>query len=159
MYWSERLLVRPLPNPVAGRIIVANPNLASSAACYGTSYLSGAGPHDLGVVPAHAMTPVRVVVVIPGFRRPGLDDLRGGCGPTGDRKQILAKGCVRAVGELPARQKSAGPLPRTRRQPIRPLQRSDPQARTHRVLGGEHLALQRGRALAEADPRQQDQQP
>ena len=73
----KRDLVRPLAGPVAGRIIVADPHLAPSASRLCASNFGGFGPDDLRVMPAHAATSVGAVVVVPGFRGPRVDHLRG----------------------------------------------------------------------------------
>jgi len=74
---GEDDLIGPLADPVAWRIVVANPNLASSASRHCAAHFFGGTPDDLCVVPANAATSVRVVVVVPGFRGPPVDHLRG----------------------------------------------------------------------------------
>src|SRR5580658_349170 len=85
-------LIRALADPVAGRIVVANPNLPSSAPRHCASHFFGVAPDDLRIMPAHAATSVRAVVVVPGFRGPRIHHLRGRCGCACDLEQVLAIG-------------------------------------------------------------------
>ena len=74
---GEDDLIGPLADPVAWRIVVANPNLTSFASRHCAAHFFGGAPDDLRVVPANAAASVRVVVVIPGFRGPRVDHMRG----------------------------------------------------------------------------------
>lgn len=137
-------LIGPPADPVAGRIVVADPDLASSPSRHCASRFFRVTPDDLRVVPAHAATSVRNVVVVSGFRRPRVDNLRRRCGPTGNLEQVLAVGRVWTVDELLARQESVRPVLRTCGQPIGPRQWRHSHARPHSVVDSEHVARERG---------------
>ncbi len=137
---KQALLVGPPTDPVAGRIVVADPDLAPAPSSHGASHFLRVTPDDLRVVPAHAAASVRTVVVVSRFRRPRVNNLRGRCGRTGNLEQVLAVGGVWTVDELLARQESVRPVLRTCGQPIGPPQRRRPHARPHSVVASEHVA-------------------
>ncbi len=146
-YWLGRAitgLIGPPAGPVAWRIVVADPDLAFSPSRHCAAHLFRVTPDDLRVVPAHAATSVRSVVVVSRFSRPRLDNLRGRCGRTGDLEQVLAEGRVWTVDELLARQESVRPVLRTCGQPIGPCQWRHRHARPHSVVASEHVARERG---------------
>jgi hypothetical protein len=60
-------LVRSPADPIPRRVVLADPDLASGAACETASHFCGVPPNDLRVVPAHAVTAVGGVVVIAGL--------------------------------------------------------------------------------------------
>lgn len=149
--------IGPPSGPVAWRIVVADPDLASAPSRHRAADFFRVTPDDLRVVPAHAATPVRTIVVVPSFRRPGVDNLGGGRGRTGNLEQVLAVGRVWTVDELLARQKSVRPVLRTCGQPIGPRQGRYSHARPHNVVDSQHIGRERGwcgsgRPLAKAPP-------
>jgi hypothetical protein len=142
--WAIPDLIGPPSGPVAGRIVVADPDLASSPSRHCASHFFRVAPDNLRVVSAHAPAFVRNVVVVSRFRRPRTDNLRRRCGRTVNLVQVLAVGRLWTMHELPARQEMVCPVLRACGQPIGPRQRRHPHARPHGVVDSEHVARERG---------------
>src|ERR1035437_40923 len=140
----QRASIGPPAGPVAGRVVVADPDLAPTPARHGALHFFSVTPDDLRVVPAHAATSVRSIVVVSRFRRPRADNLRGRCGGTGNLEQVLAVGRVWTVDKLLARQERVRPVLRTCGQPIGPLQGRHSDARPTGVVASQHVARERG---------------
>ncbi len=136
-----------LAGPVAGRIVVVHPDLASPASRHRAAHFFSATPDELGIVPAHAATLVRTVIVVAGFRGPRLHDVRGRCARRRSHIEILAVSGVRTMGELPASQQRAGPVLRTCRQPVGPRRGDVPPA------PAQNCALRACRAPEKMEPR------
>src|SRR5450755_1981350 len=90
-------LIGALADPVAGRVVIADPDLAPGIACDGASDLFGSGPDELRVVAADLAARVGRVVVIERFRIPLVDHSCWRGGRTGYFKHVLA---VRRTGTV-----------------------------------------------------------
>jgi hypothetical protein len=101
--------VRPLAGPIARRIIIANPDLASVSARYGASHFFCVPPYDLRIVPAHAAAIIRAVVVALRFRGPIANYFTRRSGRTRDFEQVLAIVRIWSVEEIVAREQIVGP--------------------------------------------------
>jgi len=64
------VLVRPLANPVARRVVVADPDFATVLASHGASYFPCATPDYLRVVSAHAAADIGTIVILTRLRNP-----------------------------------------------------------------------------------------
>jgi len=146
--------IGPLAHPVAGRVIVAHPDLAPAAPRHAAAHLRRIPPHDLRVMPAHAAAFVSTVVETTRLFRPHFDDLRGRHASAPHFEQILAKGRVGVVDKLPASQQCTSPLPGGRGQSIGPFQRRHFDASPHRVMGCKQFGCRGGgfTRLSKASP-------
>jgi hypothetical protein len=83
-------LVRTLADPIAGRVIVAHPDLAPGIAGGSASNFLGGGPDDLRIVTADFAALIGSVVVIARLRRPVADDLCRGSERAFNFKKVLS---------------------------------------------------------------------
>src|SRR5579862_3961582 len=66
-----------LADYIAGRAVVADPNLAPLPVRQAAPQFAGSAPNNLRVVAAHAVAAVGGVIVVAGLRRPLADHLSG----------------------------------------------------------------------------------
>lgn len=136
--------------PVAGRVIIADPDFPSIVSGDRASYLFGIAPDDLRVMAAHVATSIRAVVVVPPFVSPRANHFRGGGTRSRDCEQVLAPFPIGTVGKFPAREQGVGPIPRDCFQTIRPGQRRNADLRSDLVVGEYDIARESAFLCADA---------
>jgi len=114
---------KSLADPVAGRVVIADPDFAARLAGDGAAHFARIIPDQLRVVTAHAVTDVAAVAVIARFRCPVADHLARRSVSTADFEEIFAEDRMRPVVELAFLEQMAGPLLGAGGQAVRPSQR------------------------------------
>ena len=113
-----RVLIRTLSNPVARRVVIADPHLAAGVAGHGASNLPGAAPHQLGVVTADAVAGVRTMAIIARLGCPIAHYIGGPSATARDLKEVFAEDRIGTVVKLLLPEQMNGPLLSADRQPI-----------------------------------------
>src|SRR5580658_4228132 len=93
-------LIRKFADPVAGWVVIADPDFGDGVAGDGAAHFTRLAPDQLRVVAANAAADVGGITVASGFGGPDAHHVRGSGARPVDHKEILAIDGVRAVTEL-----------------------------------------------------------
>jgi hypothetical protein len=104
-------LIRPHPNNIARRVVLADPHLSVSVDCDAAAHGTRRAPDHLRGMSADADATVGVGIMVAHLRHAGLHRLGWRDRSAGDQEQVFAVRVIRLAGECVCRDQMLGPTP------------------------------------------------